>query len=212
MTTEPKPQKIAYRIQTERTNLRCYMPSDCHELHRAVVENIDHLKPWLPWLAEEPISIEKRISLLRSFRALFDRDEDYVLGIFDTDNKTLLGGSGFHKRRGPGALELGYWITAEHAKKGIVTEVAAALTRVAFELYKVERVEVHCDPKNLPSLRIPKRLGFTHEATLKNRLRLNDDTVDSMVWTMFEEDFDSSEASLRSQGIQVFDCLDQAID
>ncbi len=55
--------------------------------------------------------------------------ETIVYGIFDSNETVVLGGSGLHTRIGPGALEIGYWVQADHIGKGYATEVCAALTR-----------------------------------------------------------------------------------
>ena len=51
--------------------------------------------------------------LLREFRARFDLDEDYVLGVFDRGRGRVVGGTGLHRRGGEGALEIGYWVAAD---------------------------------------------------------------------------------------------------
>ena len=49
--------------------------------------------------------------------------------------------------------------------------------RVGFELEKLERIEIHCDPENVRSLAIAKKLGFQEDGTLRNRLRRTDGTM-----------------------------------
>ena len=66
---------------------------------------------------------------------------------------------------GPEALE------SYHDGQGLATEVSAALTRVAFEIDQVDRVEIHCEPQNVRSAAVPRKLGYQHEATLARRLR-----------------------------------------
>ena len=47
-------------------------------------------------------------------------------------------------------------------------------------------MEIHCDPANLASAAIPRKLGYTHEATLRRRTHSSDGKVeDSMIWTLF---------------------------
>lgn len=72
--------------------------------------------------------------------------------------------------------------------EGLATEIAAALTRVAFEVHQVNRVEIRCDPSNSPSAAVAKKLGFTREATLRQRLRGSGGQLrDAMIWTLFKE-------------------------
>jgi RimJ/RimL family protein N-acetyltransferase len=191
------PAGPAYRIQTQRLVLRCWNPPDAPLLKEAVDSNRPYLLPWMPWAAGEPEPPEVHLQRIRRWRANFDQDQDYIYGIFNLDETQVLGGTGLHTRIGDRALEIGYWIDWQHRLQGLATETAAALTRVAFEVQKVLRLEIHCDPRNLASAAVPRKLGFTLEATL--RARTEDHLgawTDSMIWTMLADEYPSSPAAL----------------
>lgn len=178
----------AYRIVTERLVIRCWTPADAPLLKVAIDESLDHLRPWMPWASEEPQSVEAKIAILRTWRSKFDSDKDYIYGIFDRAESKVLGGTGLHTHAGPSAREIGYWIHVAHTRQGLATELAAALTRVGFEVDGVGRMEIHCDPLNVASAGVPKKLGYVHEATLRASLwRPADDTFRAtMIWTMLK--------------------------
>ena len=67
-----------------------------------------------------------------------------------------------------------------------MTESTAALIKVAFEIVRVHRLEIHCDPGNAASAAIPRKLGFTHEGTLRAKTRFLDRWSDSMIWGLLE--------------------------
>src|SRR5690606_26355636 len=113
--------------------------------------SLAHLRPWMVWSHQEPITLDTRIKLLRTFRARFDSDQDFLYGIFNADESEVIGGTGLHPRVGPGAREIGYWVRPDRLREGYATESTAALTRVAFELEQVARVEIRCDPANTAS-------------------------------------------------------------
>jgi RimJ/RimL family protein N-acetyltransferase len=118
----------------------------------------------------------------------------------------VLGGTGLHTRLGEKALEIGYWIHVDHTNRGYATEASAALTRVAFEVNGVDRVEIHCDPKNVRSAAVPRKLGYVQEAILRQRTRNADGTPsDSMIWTLLRDEYAGSPAA-RAQ-IEAFDVL-----
>ncbi|NCB06224.1 MAG: N-acetyltransferase [Clostridia bacterium] len=176
----------AYRIETERLVIRCWNPQDALLLQSAVQANIEHLRPWMPWVNAEPESLETKIERLRKFRAAFDRDENYTYAIFNREETQVLGGTGLHPRVGAEALEIGYWIHKDYIGRGLASETAAALTRVAFELHQVRRVEIHCNPENVRSAAVPHKLGFTHEGTLRERFPFSDTYwTDTMIWSLF---------------------------
>ena len=147
----------------------------------------------MPWAHEEPRPLAERIDLLRGFRGRFDLGEDFVYGVFDREDTEVVGGSGLHTRVGAGALEIGYWIRASHVGRGYARETTAALTKVAFGVCGVERVEIRVDPANTASLRIPRALGFAEEGTLRRRLRAVDGPRrDSVIFVLFSDDLERS--------------------
>jgi len=166
----------------------------------------------MPWAAHEPTSLDDKAELLRTFRGRFDLGEDFVYGVFAGDESEVIGGSGLHTRVGSGSLEIGYWIRASHVGRGFAQEATAALTNVAFRVCGVDRVEIHVDPANAASLRVPRALGFTEEATLRRRLPAaeGEPRRDSVVFTMFSEDVGSSPVE-RVQ-VDAFDALGRRIE
>ena len=196
-----------YAIRTERLLIRCYEPADAPALKEAVDSSIEHLLPWMPWAQFEPQSLEEKVALLRSFRGRFDLGEDFVYGVFAPDGSQVLGGTGLHTRLGEGAFEIGYWIREGRIGEGLATELSAALTRVAFEVCGVDRVEIRVDPANERSAAVPRKLGFGEEATLRRRLPAGEDGEprDVIVFTLFRDGFAGTPAA--SAELEAFDAL-----
>jgi RimJ/RimL family protein N-acetyltransferase len=192
-----------YRIETERLVIRCYDPHDAPLVKESIDSSLEHLRPWMPWAENEPQTLEEKTELLRRFRSGFDAGENFVYGIFARDESELLGGTGLHPRIEPGGLEIGYWIRAGATRRGLVTEATAALTRVGFEICGADRIEIRVEPRNAASMGVPRKLGFTEEATLRRRLYAREDGQlrDVTIFTMFHEDFDPAAAA----GIRAFD-------
>jgi len=179
----------AYRIETERLVLRCWEPRDAAMMQAAAAESREHLLPFMPWASEEPQTVQQKVALIRRFRAHFDSGEDYVYGIFSPDESRVLGGTGLHTRIKGNALEVGYWLHKDYVNRGLITESTAALTRVAFELYHVERLEIHCSIQNHASAAIARKLGYTHEATRRGLGYANGRNTDSMIWTLLADEY-----------------------
>lgn len=185
----------AYRIETKRLVIRCFNPSDAKLLEEAVLQSLEHLKPWMAWAHDEPVSLELRTEALKKFRGRFDLGESYVYGIFNPEETRLLGGTGLHPRIGDNQLEIGYWIHKNFINQGLVTESTAALTKVAFEICRVHRVEIHCDPGNFASAAVPRKLGYAHEGTLRQKTPFLDRWSDSMVWGLLKSEYPTSPAA-----------------
>lgn len=193
----------AYRIETERLVVRCYGPSDVNMLAQSVAESVDHLKQWMPWAYSEPEPIEEKVSKIKRFRGEFDLGEDFIYAIFNKDESRLIGGTGLHTRLGDEQLEIGYWIHKDFTNRGLITESTAALVKVAFEVVHIHRLEIHCDPQNLASASIPRKLGFTHEGTLRGKTRFLNRWRDTMIWGLLDTDYPSTPSC--NAKIKVFD-------
>ena len=185
-----------YRIETERLVIRCWRPADAPRRKEAVEASIEHLAPWMPWVDGEPTTLDRTVDLLRSFRGRFDLDDDFMYGIWERDESRVLGGTGLHRRVGPGALDLGYWLRPDASGKGLALESAAALTRAALEHARVDRVEIRPQPANERSRRVPIALGFVEEATLRRRVpdKRGGEPGDLVVYTMLASEVAASPA------------------
>ena len=199
-----------YRVETERLVIRCWEPRDAPLVKDAIDSSLEHLRPWMPWAEAEPQTLEEKTELLRGFRSAFDAGENFVYGILARDEGEALGGTGLHPRVEPGGLEIGYWVRASAARRGIVTESTAALTRVGFEVCNADRIEIRIEPRNEASFGVPRRLGFVEEATLRRRLPgfgKDEPLRDVTIHTMFREDFDPAIAP----GIRAFDARGERV-
>ena len=81
-----------------------------------------------------------------------------MLGIFVEG--AVAGSCGLHRRLGPSALEIGYWVHPSFTRRGLATTAARALTQAALSLPEITYVEIHTDKANSASARVPQRLGY----------------------------------------------------
>ncbi|HTE50139.1 MAG TPA: GNAT family protein [Kofleriaceae bacterium] len=208
---EPAPH-AAYRIETARMVLRCWSPVDAAALKTSIDGCLVSLQRWLPWAARHPLPLDEVMSDLRAMRRRFDADEDFAYGAFDPAEAEVVGGGGLHMRAGPDARELGYWIHAERAGTGLATELGAALCRVAFEIDRVQRIDLRCHTDNGASARVAEKLGFVHEGVQRRRLKSRTGELrDGMLWTMLRDEFSASPAASLAAGIRAHDAADRRI-
>ena len=206
MSTELDGKQAAYRIETERLVIRCWTPEDAPLLRKTLDECDAHLRPYIPFMKDEPRTLEQTAQWLRGHRASFDTDQLYRYAVFDADEKTLLGENMLLSRVGPGGLEIGYWTHKDAIGKGIASEASCAMIRVAFDIQKMNRLEIMCAPENLASAAIPAKLGFSHEATMKQRAYDSDGAVcDLMIWSLFAAEYASSPAI--NLAYRAYDCM-----
>ncbi len=199
-----------YKIETERLIIRCYKPTDAPLLKEAIDQSLEHLLPWMPWAKNEPETVQTKIERLRKYRGQFDLGVDYTFGIFNKEETELIGSTGLHTRLEGNAREIGYWISSRYAKQGYATETVKALVKVGFEIEELDRIEIRCAPENVASQGVPKKLGFLHEGTLKNRTtNVEGQARDVMIWTKFKSDYHREDQSGFS--CKAFDIINEQI-
>jgi RimJ/RimL family protein N-acetyltransferase len=155
------------RLEGAGLLLRRWRAADAAVLQRAVTESIEHLRPWMAWIADEPQSLERRRQRLAEGERGWARGGDVILAVVAGDQ--IAGGAGLHRRCGAGGLEIGYWIHVGFLRRGLATRVGCLLTDAAFSLADIERVEIHHDKANVASAGVPRRLGFTLVAEAPDR-------------------------------------------
>ena len=207
----------AYRIETDRLVARCWSLEDAPALRRALDENDQHLRPWIPSMVDEPRSLRETAHWIRELRADFDQDIAYRYGLFTKDDPEVVAGTiCLFRRVGPRGREIGYWIHKDHGGKGFASEASMMMVRLAFEVddptdtEPVDRVEIHCDPANGASWGVAKKLGVLHEATLRRRhVDTEGDVSDAMIWTLFVADYPDSPSAALS--MRAFDVLGESL-
>lgn len=145
-------------VDTPRLTLRCWTFADVDPMSEAIVASADHLRPWMWWAADEPITPTARRAVIARMVDEWASGGDATYGVFLDDR--VVGGCGLHRRRGPTVLEIGYWIHVAHLRQGYASELAAALTTTALDQPGIDRVEIHHDRANEASRAVPERLGF----------------------------------------------------
>ncbi|MFJ4090658.1 GNAT family N-acetyltransferase [Kitasatospora sp. NPDC089913] len=162
--------------------LRRRSPAQSLALNAAVRADLDHLRPWLEWAAEPPTAA-RTAELTEAGMAAWEAGTDfiYLVGL-DAEPGRVIGSFGLHRRIGPGALEIGYWVGTDHVGRGIATAAARALTAAAFALPGIHRVEIHCDPANTASAAVARRLGFRLDRTVDAPVRAPGETGRKQIW------------------------------
>jgi hypothetical protein len=62
--------------------LRRWVRDDAEIVGEAVTESIEHLRPWMPWVAKEPLSLTERRALIDDWERDWLAGGDVVMGVF----------------------------------------------------------------------------------------------------------------------------------
>jgi RimJ/RimL family protein N-acetyltransferase len=122
------------------------------------------------------------------------RDEDLAAGagihfaVVDRDDG-LLGAIGltsfdWHEL----TVEIGYWVAREVRRRGVGTTALVLLSRWAIEGLGMERVELPANPRNVASLALARRAGFTREGTLRRLRYRHGEREDLVMHSLLPED------------------------
>lgn len=121
-----------------------------------------------------------------------------------------------------GSSEVGYWLSAEHEGKGLVTRALRGLLRHFFEDKKLGRVSIALDPRNQRSAAVVERLRLEPEAVLR-RAVMDADGVhgDLAFYGLLREEWlanrdahggDATDVSTRRSPPRFALCVDEELD
>lgn len=135
--------------------LRPLQPGDAGDIFRAIDTQRSYLGVWLPFVALTHSEEDSRTFVTATLA-----DSANPVYTLRADGR-FAGLIGF-KSADPvsGTIEIGYWLREEYQHRGIVTAAVRTLRRIAFEQLGMRRIEIRCATGNLPSNRIPQRLGM----------------------------------------------------
>lgn len=174
--------RLPDRAESERLVLRRWQHDEAVVLHAAVAASIDHLRPWMPWITLEPLTLAERVALIEGWTREWEDGGDAYFGVFlDGD---AIGNCGLHRRGRRDELEIGYWIAATHTRQGYATELTATLTTTALAIDGIDRVHVVTDEANVASAAIPEQLGFARERIELREPTAPDETGRMIIWTV----------------------------
>ena len=162
---------IPERIETARLILRAAKSNDGPEAFEAVVESVNELKPWMPWVHPEP-KLEGSVEFHANAQARWYSREMLDFQWVDKSTQRLVGKGGFHTINWDvPKFEIGYWVRTSMAGKGYCTEAVNALVAFAKRELGAKRLEICSDPRNERSRKVAERCGFALEGILRRNMR-----------------------------------------
>jgi ribosomal-protein-serine acetyltransferase len=156
-------------------------------LYNVIAENRDHIGQFLMFARTQ--TSEDTKSFVQTSLNKFSAGTDVPTCIWY--DKQLIGSIGLHISEAHRSASIGYWISKEYEGRGIVTKCCEAMIDYAFRELKLNRVEIRAINENLRSRAIPERLGFKHEGTFRQDVKLYDQFADSIVYGLLAEEWRS---------------------
>lgn len=118
-----------------------------------------------------------------------DRGELYQWGIALIDTDRVIGTCTLMSvDRSDWRVEIGYALASAHWHKGYAGEALPLALRYAFDDIGAHRIEADIDPRNAASIKSVERLGFRHEANLRERYCVNGEMQDSAIYGLLRNE------------------------
>ena len=105
------------------------------------------------------------------------------------ENK-VIGSIDFNHRHADDVLEIGYLLHPDYWHQGIVTEAAQALLEIGFTLLNLHKIEISCYDYNIGSRRIAEKMGFTLEATIRDRQDVQGQRCDDLRYGLLRSEWE----------------------
>ncbi|UQX04680.1 GNAT family N-acetyltransferase [Streptomyces sp. RerS4] len=156
--------------------------TDLPELLRVIEESLEHLRPWMAWVAEHSPAKTADFLVHRAERWASGEEFTYVIVL----NGAIVGVCWLLRRddNPDNGREIGYWLHPVATGRGVATRAARALVAQAFRLPGVEYVEVVHDPANRASGAVPARLGFTEHLRRPAECLAPAETGEDQIWRL----------------------------
>jgi RimJ/RimL family protein N-acetyltransferase len=176
-------------LRGERVVVRPLRLEDAPALFEAIIESLDHIRPWMPW-PDAYHSVEDAQNWIIHTQAQWLLRENMSASFWERKSGRFLGGIGLHPRDWEiSHFEIGYWVRVSATGHGYVTEAARLLTEFAFDSLQANRVMIRCDERNERSAAVPRRLGFVHEGCQRCDMRATDGTLrNTLIFSMIRAD------------------------
>lgn len=176
--------------ETSRLVLQPFRRKDVDPLVDAVRESLPELGRWLPW----PHPAYGRLDATRFVRDSIrswreQRAFDFALRSHNDPVHHLGNISIWHTSRQFRTGEIGYWVRTEASGQGLATEATAAMVALGFGPLGMHRITLRIAVGNAPSVRVAEKLGFIHEGTLREVIKVRDRWVDHELFSLLYREF-----------------------
>jgi ribosomal-protein-serine acetyltransferase len=171
----------------QEIELQLFQLHHANELFDLVDKNRSHLRTWLSWVDSMDSPFQYH-SIIPIWLKQFADNQGFNLGI--RYKGYLVGSIGLHHIDWRNKqTTIGYYLGEGYQGKGIMTRAVQALLNYVFFDLKLNRVEIRCGEGNYKSRRIPERLGFIQEGSIRDGENLYGRYHNLIVYGILERDW-----------------------
>jgi ribosomal-protein-alanine N-acetyltransferase len=194
MSEEHVSVSLGTRLDAKRLTLRAPRAVDITELRSVLSRNSDYLRPWSP----APPPGTNPLGVTELGRAIAKQRRDWKAGsafVFVVSSRApgepIIGRIALTSiARGPWqTAQLGYWLDAANAGRGLMSEGVELALGFAFDRLGLHRIQAAVMPHNLASRRILAKRGFREEGYAPGYLRIGGVWEDHVLYGLRAEEW-----------------------
>lgn len=170
----------------DNAQLRPLEPRHAQEFLAHMDRARPHVDPWIPW-ATFSTDLASATAVLQRYTDHQAKDTRRIYGIWLEG--TLVGGVMFTNfDTASGVCEIGCWLEADGAGRGLVTRACRVLIDWAFRERGMSRIEWWVAAHNSRSIDAARRLGMTRDGVLRQRSAYRGMRHDIEIWSLLADD------------------------
>lgn len=171
----------------ENAQLRPLEPWHAPEFLAHIDRARPYVDPWIPW-ATFSTDLTSATAVLQRYADKQAKDTARIYGIWR--DGTLVGGVMFTTfDASSGVCEIGCWLEAAGAGRGLVTRACRALIDWAFGERGMSRVEWVATTGNTRSIGTARRLGMSRDGVLRKRAAYRGARHDCEIWSVLSDEW-----------------------
>ena len=167
-------------------SLEAVSENDAQDLFNLIVDNRSYLSKWLPWVdgVRNLEDIKNGIKAAQSME-----EQNGMIQSIVRFKGELVGAIGMETLDEVSKVTaLGGWIGEKFQGQGIMSKAFFVIVHFIFETRNINRIEMRCASCNKRSRKIPERLGFIEEGTLKEAEFLNGKYNDVVIYRLLRSE------------------------
>ena len=184
MTEIPKPW---FPLRTERLLLREFSQDDFEDVHAYATD--DKVVRYMDWGPNTLADTQAALDRWFAAQAQWPRTDVNLAIQHLADDKVIgsirLSITNAATRTG----DLGYSLSSDYWRQGLVTEAARAMLRAGFESLGLRRIWAECDTRNAGSYGVMEKLGMRREAHFRQDKAARDGWRDSYLYAILADDY-----------------------
>ena len=157
------------------------------EIYDVAMKNKERLEPWLLWV--KSANIDNMNDFYRRMLEHYANKRAFCCFIIYQGNFAGAVEIGIKGGYGTKYGEIGYWLSGDYEKQGIMTKCVSKIIDLGFEHLNISSAVIRCASQNKNSCAMAKRLGFSLDGKIRGQL-IVDNKEDTMhIWTLLRDEW-----------------------